>query len=255
MKMIYSPTEQVTNKATSVTASSANSSYPASNLLVGQVSKKWRSVTAIPQIATATLTIAVPAGVNNAIGIFGTNAIAMTVAVKDVTEATTYFTENFDLTPANPVRTWDRVWKEWASNGFALHIVITLTASATATYHECGEIVVGETITLPDPLYGVGQARENFQVIQPLAGGGFYVHPGERPRAFDLGWVMDRETEFDDLDEIYEVMGQNPIAMLLSDNANNDMKWCGYYHMIGSPKGTHAYPSFSPVSLTLREAV
>jgi hypothetical protein len=201
------------------------------------------------------LTVAVPAGVNNAIGIFGTNADTIVVAVKDVTETTTYFTETFDLTPASPLRTWNRVWKEWTSNGFALHIVITLTAPTTATYHQVGEIVVGSTVTIPDPMYGLSQSRENFQVVQQLAGGGFYVHDGVKPLAMDLAWVMLRETEFDDLDEIYSVEGQNPIAMLLSDNLNNDMKWSGYYHMTDSPKASHDTPSFSVVTLSIREAV
>ena len=255
MKLIYSKTERVTNRATTVTASSENASYPATNLLLGQVSKVFRSLTGTPAIANITLTVAVPAGVNNAIGIFGTNADTIVVAVKDVTEVTTYFTETFDLTPASPLRTWNRVWKEWTSNGAALHIVLTLTAPATATYHEVGEIVVGTVVTVPDPKYGISQSRENFQVIQQLAGGGFYVHDGVKPRAMELSWLMLRETEFDDLDEIFSVKGQNPIAMLLSDNLNNDMKWSGYFHMIGSPKATHDAPTFSLINLSIREAV
>jgi len=176
MKIIYSKTLRVGNRATSVTASSANPDYPASNLLIGQVSKVWRSVAAAPQIATQALNIAVPAGVNNAFHVIGCNAISIAYAIKDVTEATTYFSGTIDTTPASPARTFNRVWLEWASNGNALHIILTLTASATATYHEVGEIVVGETVTIPDPQYGLGQGRTNNQVIQRLAGGGRYVH-------------------------------------------------------------------------------
>jgi len=255
MKLIYSKSEQVANRATSVTASSENLNYPASNLILGQMSKVWRSVAANPAIASATLTVVVPAGVNDAIGIFGTNATAMTVAVKDVTEATTYATETFDLTPASPARTWNRVWKEWTNNNAALHIVITLTAPVTVTYHECGEIVVGTTVTIPDPKYGLTQTRENFQVVQELAGGGFYIHSGLKPRAFDMSFVMLRETEFDDLDEIYDTMGQNPIAMLLSDGLNNDMKWCGYFHIVSPPKANHDMPTRSIIPLSIREAI
>ena len=255
MKLIYSKTRAVTNVSTGVTASSENPNFPATNLLLGQVSKVWRSVSASPQIATQTLTIAVPAGVTNAIGIFGTNAISIAYAIKDVTEVTTYFSGTLDTTPSSPARTYNRAWLEWASNGFALHIILTLTASATATYHECGEIVVGETVTIPDPRYGLGQTRENYQVIQKKSGGGEYIHDGFKPRAFDLSWVMLRETEFDDLDEIFSVTGENPVAMMLSDFLDNDFKWCGYFHMTGSPKASHDYPSCSSVSLQIREAV
>lgn len=255
MKLIYSKSERVTGRATAVTASNEDASYPASNLLLGQTSKVFRSIAATPTIGNVTLTVSVPAGVNNAIGIFGTNADSVTVAVKDTTETTTYFTGTFDLTPASPLRTWDRVWMEWTSNGFALHIVITLTAPSTVTYHQVGEIVVGSVVTIPDPLRGLSQSRENFQVVQQLAGGGFYVHDGVKPRAMELSWIMLRETEFDDLDEIYSVMGQNPIAMLLSDRLNNDMKWSGFFHMTGSPNALHDAPTFSMVNLPIREAV
>ena len=255
MKIIFSKTEKVGNRATSVTASSENPNYPASNLLLGKVSKVWQSIAAAAPVSTVTLNISVPAGVNNALGIFGTNATSIAYAIKDVTETTTYFSGTLDTTPASPVRTFNRAWLEWASNGVALHIILTLTAPTTATYHEVGEIVVGTSVTIPDPLYGLGQGRINNQVVQKLAGGGRYVHDGSKPRAFSLSWIMDRETEFDDLDEIYETMGGKPLAMMLSDKLNNDFKWCGYFHMTSDPGATHSYPVKSPVNLDLEEAV
>jgi len=115
---------------------------------------------------------------------------------------------------------------------------------------------VGDAVYIPDPQYGVAQDRVNFQVVQQLAGGGFYVHDGEKPRSFDLGWnAMLRETYFDDLDEIYSVVGQDPVAVLVSDYLNNDMKWCGYFHIMRPPQSKHAHPTRSSVSLELREAV
>jgi len=132
---------------------------------------------------------------------------------------------------------------------------LTLTAPTTATYHEVGEIVVGDAISLPDPKYGLGQGRINNQVVQKLAGGGRYVHDGSKPRSFSLTWVMERETEFDDLDEIYSQFGENPLAMMLSDNTNNDFKWCGYFHMASDPGADHNYPSMSVINLELEEAV
>lgn len=255
MKLIYSKTLAVTNRATSVTASSENTNYPDSNLILGRVSKVWRSLTGSAPIANVTLTVDVPSGVNNAIGIFGLNADSVVVDVKDVAETTTYFTETFDLTPSSPARRYDRVWKEWTSNGNALHVVITITATSTATYHECGEIVVGETVTIPDPMYGLAQGRESMQIVQQLAGGGYYIHDGAMPRVFDLNWIMDRSTEFNDLDQIYSVMGQKPIAMLLSDRLNSDMEWCGYFHMLTAPKASHVAYDKSTIPLSIRESV
>lgn len=255
MKIIYSKTLKVGNRATLVTASSENPGFPATNLLLGQVSKVWRSITGAAPIAAQTLTIVVPAGVNNAFGIFGCNAASIAYAIKDVTEVTTYFSGILDPTPSSPARTYNRAWFDWTSNGAALHIILTLTAPTTATYHEAGVIVVGDTIAMPDPKYGLGQGRLNNQVIQKLAGGGRYVHAGSKPRSFSLSWIADRETEFDDLDEAYETMGENPMAMLLSELSANDCKWCGYFHMASDPKAAHDYPAKSPVTLTLEEAV
>lgn len=255
MKIIYSKTEKVRNRATSVTATSENPNYPATNLLLGDVSKGFRSVAASAPIANVTLTINVPAGVTSAFAVFGCNAASIIYTVLDPTETTTYFSGTLDTTPSSPARTFNRVWFDWTNNNQALHILLALVAPSTATYHEVGEIVVCDTVTIPDPQYGLGQGRENFQVIQKKAGGGFYIHDGEKPRSFDLGWVMLRETEFDDLDEIYEEIGQKPVGMLLSENANNDLKWCGYFHMTSPPKASHDYPSHSVISLPIREAV
>lgn len=255
MKIIYSKSDRIANKITSVTASSENANFPASNLIVGNPSRVWRSVTATAPIANQTITVTVPAGVNNAIGVFGVNANTVQIAIQDVTETTLYFSSLFTLVVASPAYVYNRLWMEWPSNGFALHVTISLAATSTSTYHECGEIIVGETLTLPDPLNGLSQSRENKQIVQELAGGGFYVHDGATPRAFDLNWTMDRTTEFSDVDLAYSVMGQKPIAMLLSDNANSDLEWCGIFHMIGSPKATHVSAGLSNVAMSIREAV
>jgi len=255
LKIAFSKTSLARSNATSVTASSEDPNYPASNLIVGQVSKKWRSVAAAAPIATQTLTIVVPAGVNNCLGIFGTNATSIAYAIKNTAESTTYFSGTLDTTPASPSRTYNRAWLEWANNGFALHIILTMTAPTTATYHECGEIVVCETITIPDPKYGLKQGAQNYQVIQRLAGGGRYVHDGAIARTFDLTWIMDRETEFDDLAEVYAAIGEKPVAMMLSDYLNNDFKWCGYFSMVSDPSANHDYPTMSIINLSIEESI
>jgi len=254
LKIAFSLLRALRNVATSVTASSENPSYPASNLILGQVSKVWRSVAAAAPIATQTLTIVVPAGVTNCLGIFGLNATSIAYWIKDTTETTTYFNGSLDLTPASPLRTYNRAWLEWASNGNALHIILTLTAPTTATYHEVGEIVVCEIVTIPDPLYGLSETQENFQTVQELAGGGMYVHDGAICRSFDLSFNMARATEYGDLKEIYAAIGKKPVAMLLSETQGN-YEYCGYFHMVGQPKAVHDYPVKSLVNMSIREAI
>ena len=254
MKIIYSKTEQVADRTTLITASSTNATYPVTNMSNENAGQPWRSATASPAIADVTLKVSLPAGTNNAIGLFGLNATSLVIDVKNTAEDTTYFTETFDLTPSSPARTWNRVWKEWTSNGFALTVVITLTAPATATYHECAEIVAGATVTIPDPSYGLKQSRRDTAQRLERVGGGLVVFNGEKPREFNLSWLMLRETVYDDVDEIYEEMGSRPLAMLLSDYLNNDMKWCGYFHMRDAPAASHHTPNYSQVTCSLTEA-
>ena len=70
---------------------------------------------------------------------------------------------------------------------------------------------------------------ESFQVAQQLAGGDEYIHNSRSSKVISPTWLMNRETEFDDLDEIYSVMGRKPIAMLLNEASNNDMNDCGLF--------------------------
>ena len=255
MKIIYSKTGRSRNLCTLITASSEDADYPAANMLLGDVSKPFRSASGVAPIGTITLTINIAAYQLGGFALFGCNSTSVAYLITNTAGTTTYFSGTLDTTPSSPVRTFNRAWFDWTNNNQALKIVLTLTAPTTATYHEVGEFVLSNTVTIPDPQYGLGQTRENFQVVQQLAGGGFYVHDGAKPRSFDLSWVMLRETEFDDLDEIYAEIGQKPIGMLLSENANNDMKWCGYFHMMGPPKASHDYPSHSVITLSIREAV
>jgi len=255
LKIAYSLARKSSNLITAITASSANPAYPAENLFTGQISKVWRSVTAAAPIATRTLNISVPAGVTNCLGVYGCNSTAIAYAIKNAAETVTYFSGTLDPTPASPTRKYNRVWLDWVSNELALHIILTLTAPTTAVYHEVGEIVVNESLTMPDPKYGLKQGRKNLQVIQELAGGSFYIFNRPKPREFDLSLVLTRETGFDNLDEIYENVGQNPLAMLINEGAENDHKWTGFFHMMSDPKASHDYPEVSPVSLSLREAV
>lgn len=273
MKIIYSKSEHVANRITTVTASDENGEYPASNLILGDVSKIYRSLyggivyvidnngkTIVDDLGNnlvassgdpVVLTVSVPQGVNNALSIFGANMQSVQVEVKDTSESTTYSDQTFDLDPG---RKYNRLWCEWTNNDEALHIIITLQNPGT-TYFEIAEIVVGTIIQIPDPRYGLGQARENLQVIQKKAGGGFYIFDRPKPRSFDLSFLMDRELEFDDLDEIYEKMGQMPLSMLLSEITENNMKWCGFFHVMSPPKASHDYLKKSVITVSLREAV
>jgi hypothetical protein len=76
-----------------------------------------------------------------------------------------------------------------------------------------------------------------------------------KPRNFNLSWVLTRDTIYDDLDELYNVIGQNPLAMILCDSLNNPMKWCGYFHIIDPPSGSMTSPVYAMAGLQIREAV
>lgn len=246
MKIIYP------NIIPSVTASSEVSGYPDSNLLTENIGLVWKS---IPAEGTPNATIVFSTNVTQntplAIGVFGLLdspgvSIAGIYTYDEVPGTPTITSQTFTL------GSYDRVWAEFLPTETGI-VQWTVTLSGLSQY-QASEIVAGAVITIRDPQYGVSQSRADKSIKQELAGGGYYIHDALKPRTFGLSWVMGRDDEFEALDSLYNIRGSKPLAMLISEGLNNDMKWCGYFHMENAPSATHDMPSYSAVSLSLREA-
>ena len=242
MKIIYP------NIITAVTASSELTQYPATNLLTENIGLVWKSTASIyaPSPATIEFDDIVLKDEEYAIGIFGIEnypGISVSFAFD---ESPGYIETQSDNIIDN------RFWYAFMSQATE-SVTVTITLSSRMSY-QVSEVVFGKTITIRDPQYGVTQTRIDKSIKQELAGGGYYIHDALKPRTFGLSWIMGRDDEFESLDSLYNIRGSKPLAMLIAENLNDDMKWCGYFHMTDAPTATHDMPSHSAVSLSLREA-
>jgi hypothetical protein len=262
MKIIWNPDGMIGNTIASVTASSELTEYPAENLLDENVGLRWETERATGGTPNQTLTFSCASviGISTAIAIFGIDgassvSVAASYTISGVT--TNLTSQSFNLHPSAAVY-YDRIWAEYDSvnvegtpTSVTFDFVVTFSGGAA---YRASDVVGGAVITFPDPQYGLSQSRIDKSIKQELAGGGYYIHDANKPRTMNLSWVMNRDTDFDELDSLYNIRGSKPLAMLISEALENDMKWCGYFHMTDAPTATHDMPSFSAVSLSIREA-
>jgi hypothetical protein len=261
MKIIWNPEDAIGNRITSIAASDSDTSYPDENLLDENVGLLWQS-SRLTGVGDVTLTFSCPhdVGSTTVIAVFGINgATSASIAASYTISGTPHIIEAvpFDLHPSSAVY-YDRIWAEYTGiylegvgTTIDINYVVTLSGG---TLYSASEVVGGEAISFPDPQYGLSQSRVDKSIKQELAGGGYYIHDANKPRTFNLSWLMTRDDEFEDLDSLYNVRGSKPLAMLISEALNDDRKWCGYFHMTDAPNATHDMPSHSAVSLSLREA-
>lgn len=264
MKIIWNPENLIGNAVTSVTAQDSDTNYPDENLLDENVGLVWKSAVApgggpypnktlsfsCPHISGTGLAIAV-------FGIQGATSVKVSASYYDtvggITATVNLADQTFNMHPY-PAVWYDRVWAEYENivlGADEIDFVVTLTGDYQFTV---AEVVGGTPISFPDPQYGLSQSRIDKSIKQELSGGGYYIHDANKPRTMNLSWVMNRDTDFDELDSLYNIRGSKPLAMLISEALENDMKWCGYFHMTDAPTATHDMPSFSAVSLSIREA-
>jgi hypothetical protein len=227
----------------SVTAVTADSAYPAINLMNDLPQKYWKST------ATTTdgFTIVTDGSTVNGLFIGNTNGTSGTVAVKDVTEATTY--ETHALSGA-----YGRFFVAFTSEyTAAVHIVVSLTA-ATAVEVYAGICRAGAFVSLPDPGYGLKQQPQDFSIKQEMSNGGLNVIIRSMPRSYNLSFIM-THAQVDSIQDVYLARSSKPVAVLLSENINLDEQWCGFFHISDPPSCGYDYPLHTQVSCSLREAV
>lgn len=225
-----------------ISTGSADSDYPASNMLDNHPQKYWLAGSGQ---TTETVTIVTTTGAVNGLGLFNTNATSGTVDVKNEAEDTTY--ETFALSGI-----LGRFFVEFASEYTEiLHIIIELTA-ADDVY--VGVARCGTLLDFPDPRYGLRQNRVDYSVKEELSNGGLYVYKRNTPRAYALDFIMSR-TQFNSLDSLFNTNGSLPLAILLSEKAGDDDRWGGFFHILDPPEGQYIQAQNIGVDIEVQEAV
>jgi len=226
----------------SVVGGSYDSNYPDVNVMDNHPQKKWMATEDVVDEDILIITTNDPI---NGIGIFNTNAHTVEIVVQNEAEDTTY--ETFNLT-----NTYQRFAAIFAQEyNEILHIQINLVADETVYV---GVIKCGYFYDFIDPDYGLQQKREDYSVKEQLSNGGLYVYNRNKPRSYDISIVCLR-TNASIIDNIFEMNGSLPLAMIVASNLNEDDLWSGFFHILDPPEIKHIMPLHSSVDFSIQEAI
>jgi len=148
-------------------------------------------------------------------------------------------------------RTYKQLWHEYTAQTAAHTATIILTAAAGATV-QGGSFRGGVMVTLlRNPNYGISKGPHDYSIKKEYADGSRYGRKRDIVREFSIT-VKPSEDKFEDLYDLYEEYGPDPIMMLLVDGVN-DLKWTvfGYIDGLGGTYGIAHVPS----RFTVLEAV
>lgn len=240
MKIIY-PEYQ-----SDITADSFDPNFPAENLLNDIPSKIWKARSGV---SSTTIGFIIGAGAN-AVSIFNTNAVSATITVKDGLGATVKSTT---FTLSGGTRTYNRAWMEYTLQATVHSATITLTATTGVTVY-AGIVRAGKAVDLPNPQYGLGESRVDHSVVMEMNDGSLYIRKKAINRTFNLSFIVARGTEYYDFCDVYDVVGPEPLAMLIADGIT-DSQWCVFGHMLQPFSSGHDYYNHSTFSVPITEAI
>jgi hypothetical protein len=229
----------------SVVAQTSDADYPDENMLNEHPQKPWKAEAGTGY--TCVVRLITDGSAVSGVGIFNTNATAITVWVKNADETVDY--ETHSLTSV-----YGRYFLEFTSSyNEVLHVTISLTTPTTTAYIGCARC--GPFISIPNPkASGVNFGRDDYSIKHELSNGGLYIFKRNTPRSFSLSFDM-LQTEFETIDALFDITGSHPMAMLVAENMADDNKWCGFFHIAEPPAADYAYPQHTGCSIDLKEAV
>jgi hypothetical protein len=169
------------------------------------------------------------------------------------TETVCIIIESTIHTLETTTRTYDRFWQEYTEQVAAHTATIKLTAASGETI-EAGIVRAGSMQTYKSPQYGISQSPRDFSIKKQLRNGAIYTKKLEIIRAYSYSLNLVRDTEFNDLIDLYNYYGPDPFCMLITD-AIDDNYWCLFGSFDSEPQGSHSYPNDSIVNITILEAV
>lgn len=249
------------NQIVSVTASSANNSYPATNLLDRHPKRKWKAASS--SVSSATLSVVIQ-GEASGVGLVGIEAESATVYMSDpngivwgnvvwgnVVWATSQgnvsiYTE-FDTT-----QDYATLWVEFPQFDGPVDVQIILQKSPLSTVVlAAGVLVAGEYFEVPGPQYGLVETLVDYSTVRQLSNGATYLKKRDLVREFSGTLRLNRDTEYWQLFRRYfRDAGQEPMLFHLTDA---DGEWTVYGRLSAMPTGTHDMPTHSQLTFQIIE--
>lgn len=231
------------------TSTSEDSDYLAANLVDNIRKKVWKAVNGV-QAATLTVNISADAAV---IALDNTNAETAVVKIYPLEDAAGVKVQETTHTLETASRTFDNFWEEYPTQGVAHSATILLTAAAGETV-QAGILRAGELYTMENPLSGISETPVNYHINKQYKSGAFYTKKRDTVRSFSYSMIVDRDTDFYDLMELYDYYGPDPFMMLITDNAT-DKHWTVFGKFMSDPSGGHDYPLYSLANIAILEVV
>jgi len=261
MKIIID-TDTLTDNVTSITASSEDAAFPATNLQNDFTTDLYR---AVADVLSVTLTILVSKG--SAVALVNTNATSATVTAgtggsyeneAGYSYEAGYSNEDSEQSVTlvyDLPGTGGRLWADY-TNFTGPHIVkITLTA-ATTVY--AGIVRAGTVQSFADPAIGLSEGSKDYSVEKELNNGADYFRKRNVVRTFgNLSIMETRANCYLFKQGIFDAVGPKPLAIRLVHNANiTDKEFVVFAKRISPPEIVHRVNrTYSIVNFDLKEVI
>lgn len=237
MKIIIDTTI-ATDNITSIIASSADASFPVTNLQDDFTTNLWKAESGI---VSAILTLGVSKG--SAVELFNTNATSITITVGTggdyEIESTHELESTFELESTESVTTVcllsgtnGRLWADYTAFTGPHIIKIMLIAASVVN---AGIVRAGNVEEFIDPAFGLSESSIDYSIEKELNNGADYFRKRNIVRTFDnLEMFETKANAFKFKHDIFDAVGPKPLAIRLS-NTLTDQEFILFAKRVGQP--------------------
>lgn len=260
MKIIID-TDLGTDNVTSVSASSEDASFPASNMLNDFTTDVWKA----NGLNEAIITVLVSKG--SAIEILNTNALTAEIVIGtggDYEAESGYSLETgYELeTSYDPISivqnlpgSKGRLWADYQEFSTPHIIRVTLTAEVGETVY-AGILRAGNVETFNDPLYSPKEFSTDFSIEKELNNGADYFRVRNIVRSFPaLSIIETRENAFKFKLDIFDQIGPKPLAIRLAHKKITDKEFVLFAKRISPPEVEYISSTLAKINFNLREVI
>lgn len=251
------------NAITSISASSADAAYPATNLLNDSPKKKWKAASS--SVSYAYLDV-VTSGTTGALGMVGIVAESVFVTITDpngiVWQSVVWPAVDWDLPPEGVVVTqemiddlangYQSVWVSFPEFTDPVSIRIELRKTAgTPMILAAGVLHVGQPTEISGVQYPLNEGLEDYSIQRQLSNGATYYKRRDIVRTFS-GSIRLQRTEFQSLfRDVARVYGGQPLMIQLAPPWGSE--FTVYGRLSAMPSGAHDMPTHSTIQFQITE--
>lgn len=252
------------NAIQAVTASSANSAYPAANLLNESPKKKWQAADTTVTFASIQADVYQATGglgmvgivaesahvsISDPNGITWSNVIWSNVIWADVPDAV-----EVDVEWVETGDDYKTLWVSFEQFESAVKITVELRkTTGNPDILAAGVLVVGQVVDIPGVKYPLSEGLVDYSIYRQLSNGADYYKRRDIVRTFSGSMILKRDLYFQTfMRGMARVFGMTPFMVLLVDWS---MDFVIYGRFQQLPSGSHAYLNHSTIDFQLIEVL